>query len=62
MLTGVKEGLTFTAEAVGGMSSFALVLAAWGVILCLVSKYLSRGIVPWVADKFWKKNHLKGHP
>jgi branched-chain amino acid transport system permease protein len=62
MLSGVKEGLTFTAEAVGGVSSFALVLVAWGVILCLVSKHLSRGIVPWVADKFWKKNHLQGHP
>ena len=62
MLTGVKEGLTFTAEATGGMSSFALVLAAWGVILCLVSKYLSRGIAPWVTDKFCKKNPWKGHP
>ena len=60
MLTSVKEGLTFTAEAVGGVSSFALVLAAWGVILCLVSKYLSRGIVPWVVATFWKKNHWKG--
>jgi branched-chain amino acid transport system permease protein len=56
MLTAVKEGLTFVAEATGGISGFALVLAAWGVILCLVAKYLSRGIVPWVAETFWKKN------
>jgi branched-chain amino acid transport system permease protein len=56
MLTAVKEGLTFVAEATGGISGFALVLAAWGVILCLVSKYLSRGIVPWVTETFWKKN------
>jgi branched-chain amino acid transport system permease protein len=56
MLTVVKEGLTFTAEALGGVSSFALVLVAWGIILCFVAKYLSNGIGPWVRSKL-----LKGH-
>ena len=54
MLTAVKEGFTFAAEAVGGVSSFALVLVFWGMILCLVAKYLSKGIVPWVAGKLLK--------
>jgi branched-chain amino acid transport system permease protein len=56
MLTLVKEGLTFTAEALGGVSSFALVLVAWGVILCLVAKYLSNGILPWIQNKLLKKH------
>jgi branched-chain amino acid transport system permease protein len=51
MLTAVKEGLTFVAEAAGGMNSFALVLAAWGIILCLVAKFLSNGIGPWIRNK-----------
>jgi branched-chain amino acid transport system permease protein len=50
MLTAVKEALTFSAEALGGMSSFALVLVGWGIILCLVAKYLPNGIGPWI----WK--------
>jgi branched-chain amino acid transport system permease protein len=54
MLTTVKEGLTFAAEAIGGVSSFALVLVFWGIILCLVAKYLSRGIVPWVTERLVK--------
>jgi branched-chain amino acid transport system permease protein len=54
MLTTVKEGLTFAAEAIGGVSSFALVLVFWGVILCLVAKYLSRGIVPWFTERLLK--------
>jgi branched-chain amino acid transport system permease protein len=60
MLTTVKEGLTFAAEAIGGVSSFALVLVVWGIILCLVAKYLSRGIVPWVTERFLKISSLKG--
>jgi ABC-type branched-subunit amino acid transport system permease subunit len=60
MLTTVKEGLTLAAEAVGGVSSFALVLVVWGIILCLVAKYLSKGIVPWVTDKLLKIFPLKG--
>jgi branched-chain amino acid transport system permease protein len=60
MLTAVKEGLTLAAEAVGGVSSFALVLVVWGIILCLVAKYLSKGIVPWVTDKLLKIFPLKG--
>ena len=60
MLTAIKEGLTSVAEAAGGISSFALVLAAWGIILCLVAKYLSKGIVPWVTDKLLKMSLLKG--
>ncbi len=59
VLTAVKEGLTFAAEAVGGVSSFALVLAAWGIILCLVAKYLSNGIVPWIRSKLLKRHHFK---
>ena len=59
MLTAVKEGLTFTAEATGGVSSFALVLVVWGIILCLVAKYLSKGIMPWVTDKLLKISPLK---
>lgn len=59
MLTAVREGLTFTAEAVGGISSFALVLAVWGIILCLVAKFLPRGIVPWVVDQLQKKPTVK---
>jgi branched-chain amino acid transport system permease protein len=54
MLTTVKEGLTFAAEAIGGVSSFALVLVFWGIILCLVAKFLSRGIVPWVTERLLK--------
>jgi branched-chain amino acid transport system permease protein len=60
MLTTVKEGLTFAAEAIGGVSSFALVLVVWGIILCLVAKYLSRGIVPWVTERLLKISPLKG--
>ena len=52
MLTAVKEVLTFAAEALGEISSFALVLVGWGIILCLVAKYLSNGIVPWIWNKF----------
>ena len=60
MLTAVKESLTFAAEATGGVSSFALVLVVWGLILCFVAKYLSRGIVPWATDKFLRISPLKG--
>jgi ABC-type branched-subunit amino acid transport system permease subunit len=59
MLTIVKEALTFTAEALGGLSSFALVLMVWGIILCLVAKYLSNGIGPWIRDKFLKRIHFE---
>ncbi len=52
MLTAVKEALTFSAEALGGMSSFALVLVGWGVILCLVAKFLPNGIGPWIWHRF----------
>jgi branched-chain amino acid transport system permease protein len=55
MLTVVKEGLTFSAEALGGMSSFAVVLVGWGVILCLVAKYLPNGIGPWIWKRLAKK-------
>jgi branched-chain amino acid transport system permease protein len=55
ILTAVKEGLTFTAEALGGMSSFALVLMGWGVILCLVAKFVPNGIGPWVWNRVAKK-------
>jgi len=54
VLTVVKEGLTFTAEAVGGMNSFAVVLAAWGIILCLVAKFLPNGIGPWIRNSLGK--------
>jgi hypothetical protein len=60
VLTAVKEGLTFVAEAVGGVSSFALVLVVWGIILCLVAKYLSKGIVPWIMDKLLRTSSSKG--
>jgi branched-chain amino acid transport system permease protein len=56
MLTVVKEGLTFSAEALGGMSSFAVVLVGWGVILCLVAKYLPNGIGPWIWKRLAKKS------
>jgi branched-chain amino acid transport system permease protein len=59
MLTAVKEGLTFSAEALGGISSFALVLVGWGIILCLVAKYLSNGIGPWIRDKLLKRHHFE---
>jgi branched-chain amino acid transport system permease protein len=55
MLTAVKEVLTFSAEAMGGMSSFALVLVGWGIILCLVAKYLPNGIGPWIWNRMEKK-------
>ncbi len=55
MLTAVKEALTFSAEALGGMSSFALVLVGWGTILCLVAKFLPNGIGPWLAGRWTKK-------
>ncbi len=55
MLTAVKEGLTFSAEALGGMSSFALVLVGWGMILCLVAKFLPNGIGPWLASRWTKQ-------
>jgi len=58
MLTAVKEALTFGAEALGGMSSFALVLVGWGVILCLVAKYLPNGIGPWVGTRIRKQPAL----
>jgi branched-chain amino acid transport system permease protein len=51
MLTAVKEALTFSAEALGGMSSFALVLVGWGIILCLVAKFLPNGIGPWIWNR-----------
>ena len=54
MLTTIKEGLTFAAEAIGGVSSFALVLVVWGTILCLVAKFLPRGIVPWGKERALK--------
>lgn len=60
MLTGVKEGLTFTAEALGRMSSFALVLVGWGIILCLVAKYLPNGIGPWLWSRVAKKTVVGG--
>ncbi len=55
ILTGVKEGLTFTADALGGMSSFALVLVGWGVILCLVAKFVPNGVGPWVWNRLARK-------
>ena len=55
MLTAVKEGLTFSAEALGGMSSFALVLVGWGVILCLVAKFLPNGIGQWIWNRVAEK-------
>lgn len=55
MLTAVKEALTFSAEALGGMSSFALVLVGWGVILCLVAKYLPNGIGQWIWNRVAEK-------
>lgn len=58
ILTAVKEALTFSAEALGGMSSFALVLVGWGVILCLVAKYLPNGAGPWI----WKRVVKKAMP
>lgn len=48
MLTTVKEVLTFAAGAIGGISSYALVLVFWGIILCFVAKYLSDGLFPWI--------------
>jgi len=54
-LTVIKEALTFSAEALGGMSSFAVVLVGWGIILCLVAKYLPNGIGPWVWNRLQKK-------
>jgi branched-chain amino acid transport system permease protein len=54
MLTTIKECLTFAAEAIGGVSSFALVLVVWGTILCLVAKFLPRGIVPWGKERLLK--------
>jgi branched-chain amino acid transport system permease protein len=51
ILTVVKEGLTFSAEMVGGINSFALVLAAWGFILCIVAKFLPDGLGPWIHEK-----------
>lgn len=54
-LTVIKEALTFGAEALGGMSSFAVVLVGWGVILCLVAKYLPNGIGPWVWNRLQKR-------
>jgi len=66
MLTAVKEALTFAAEAMGGVSSFALVLVGWGVILCLVAKFLPNGIGPWVWSRLAKKSgaapERPGHP
>lgn len=55
ILTAVKEGLTFTAEALGGVSSFALVLVGWGVILCFVAKFLPNGMGPWIWNRVAKK-------
>jgi branched-chain amino acid transport system permease protein len=55
MLTAVKEALTFSAEALGGMSSFALVLVVWGVILCLVAKFLPNGIGRWIWNRVAEK-------
>ena len=57
ILTIVKEGLTFTAEMAGGLNSFALVLAVWGIILCLVAKFLPNGLGPWVQDRFNRRKH-----
>ncbi len=51
LLTAVKEGLTFAAEGVSGMSGFALVMSAWGLLLCLVAKFLPNGLAPWVREK-----------
>jgi len=59
MLTGVKEALTFAAEALGGVSSFALVLVGWGVILCLVAKFLPNGIGPWVRSALRRRRERK---
>ncbi|HSB81696.1 MAG TPA: branched-chain amino acid ABC transporter permease [Candidatus Methylomirabilis sp.] len=56
MLTAVKEILTFTGEALGGISSFALVLVGWGVILCVVAKYLPNGIGPWIGNRVARSN------
>jgi branched-chain amino acid transport system permease protein len=55
MLTVVKELLTFSAEALGGISSFALVLVGWGIILCFVAKFLPNGIGPWIWNRLPKK-------
>jgi len=55
MLTAVKEALTFSAEALGEMSSFALVLVGWGVILCFVAKFLPNGIGPWIMNTVQKQ-------
>jgi len=55
MLTVVKEVLTFSAEALGGISSFALVLVGWGIILCFVAKFLPNGIGPWIWNRLPKK-------
>jgi branched-chain amino acid transport system permease protein len=55
ILTAVRETLTLAAEAAGGVSSFALVLAFWGLILCLVAKYLDKGVLPWIAGKLFRK-------
>jgi len=41
----------------GGVSSFALVLVVWEIILCLVAKYLPRGIVPWGMERLLKISH-----
>jgi len=55
ILTVVKEVLTFTAEALGGVSSFALVLVGWGIILCFVAKFLPNGMGPWIWNRVAKK-------
>lgn len=55
LLTVIKEGLTFAAEATGGMNSFALVLVVYGIMFCLVSKFLPNGIGPWIWNKFHKE-------
>ena len=60
MLTAVREVLTLGAEAAGGISSFALVLAFWGLILCLVAKYLDKGILPWIAGRLFRKIPAEG--
>lgn len=60
MLTAVREALTLAAEAAGGISSFALVLAFWGLILCLVAKYLDKGILPWIAGRLFRKIPAEG--
>jgi branched-chain amino acid transport system permease protein len=56
MLTAVKEGLTFIAELKGGTSSYALVLVVWGIILCLIAKYLPNGLVSWIRGLYIKDN------